>query len=378
MQLHRAEVIGSLLRPVWLKEARAAVQEGRISPRELKWVEDRAIDEALAQQEAIGVDVVTDGELRRSVFLAPLLDVVDGFGPVDEPIEAQRHWKGGQSEGGRPPARRAAIRSKLRRRRSLAAEEFTYLRARARRPIKITLPSPLMLALMWSPKYSRDAYPDPFQLFADAVDIIRDEVRELRDLGCTYIQIDAPELATLVDPDIRKGAYEDQGVSVDRLLGEGIEMLNSVADAPSVTFGIHLCRGNNAGMWMARGGYESISKQVFRQAKNYDIFLLEYDSPRAGSFEPLADIPPDKRVVLGLVSTKTDQLESREELLARIDEAARFFPRDRMALSTQCGFASVATGNPIRPETQPAKLKLVVDTARRAWPEARSVAAPGQ
>jgi 5-methyltetrahydropteroyltriglutamate--homocysteine methyltransferase len=151
-------------------------------------------------------------------------------------------------------------------------------------------------------------------------------------------------------------------------------MLNSVADAPGVTFGIHMCRGNNAGMWMASGGYESISKQVFRRAKNYDIFLLEYDSPRAGSFEPLADLAPDKRVVLGLVSTKTDQLESAEELLARIGEAAGFFPRDQMALSTQCGFASIASGNPIRPETQPSKLKLVVETARRAWCAAEAAA----
>jgi 5-methyltetrahydropteroyltriglutamate--homocysteine methyltransferase len=369
MNFCRADVVGSLLRPAWLKEARAAAQEGRISPQELKWVEDRAIDEALAQQEALGLEVVTDGELRRSIFIAPLIDVVDGFGPVDEPIGSQRFWRTGQGDPAQLPARRFAIRSKLRRRRSLAAEEFTYLRARARRSIKVTLPSPLMLALLWSPKYSRDAYADPFQLFADAVDIIRDEVRELRDLGCTYLQIDAPELATLVDPATRKGAYEDQGVSVERMLGEGIDMLNSIADAPGVTFGLHMCRGNNAGMWMAAGGYESISKQVFQRAKSYDIFLLEYDSPRAGNFEPLADLPADKRVVLGLVSTKTDQRESPDELLARIEEAARFFPREQMALSTQCGFASNASGNPIRPETQPAKLKLVVETACRAWPE---------
>jgi len=374
VNVYRAETIGSLLRPPCLKEARAAAQESRISPVELKWIEDRAVDEALAQQEALGLDVVTDGELRRSIFIAPLLDVVDGFGPVDEPLGSQSHWKTAGGVSAPPPPRRFAIRSKLRRRRSLAAEEFTYLRARARRPVKITLPSPLMLALLWSPKYSRDAYSDPFQLFADAVDIIRGEVRELRDLGCSYIQIDAPELATLVDPSVRQGAYEDQGVSVERLLGEGIEMLNSVADAPGVTFGIHMCRGNNAGMWMASGGYESISKQVFQRAKNYDIFLLEYDSPRAGNFEPLADLSPDKRVVLGLVSTKTDQLESPEELLARIGEAARIFPRDQMALSTQCGFASIAFGNPIRPETQPAKLKLVVETARRAWRAAEATA----
>src|ERR1700733_9029945 len=367
MEVVRAEVIGSLLRPAWLKEARAATQDGRISPAEFKWIEDRAIDEAIAQQEAAGVDVITDGELRRSSFLGPLIDAVEGYGPINERIAAQSQWKTEKGEHPVPP-RMVTILSKLRRRRSIAAEEFTYLRARARRPIKVTLPSPLMLALLWSPKHSREVYPDPFQLFSDAVDIIRSEVRELAELGCTYIQIDAPELATLVDPNTRLHSFEEQGVSPGRLLSEGIDMLNSVAGVPGVTFGLHLCRGNNAGAWMASGGYESISKQVFQRANKYDIFLLEYDSPRAGNFEPLADLPADKRVVLGLISTKTDALEAQNELIARINEAARFIPRDRIAVSTQCGFASVAAGNPIRPETQPAKLKLVADTAHRAWP----------
>jgi 5-methyltetrahydropteroyltriglutamate--homocysteine methyltransferase len=367
MEVVRAEVIGSLLRPAWLKEARTAMQGGRLAPTEFKWIEDRAVDEAIAQQEAAGVDVITDGELRRSSFLGPLIDAVEGYGPINERIGAQSQWKTEKGESPAPP-RMLTILSKLRRRRSIAAEEFTYLRARARRPIKVTLPSPLMLALLWSPKHSHSVYPDPFQLFSDAVDIIRGEVLELAELGCTYIQIDAPELATLVDPHTRQHSFEEQGVSPDRLLSEGIDMLNSVAGVPGVTFGLHLCRGNNAGAWMASGGYESISKQVFQRARKFDIFLLEYDSPRAGNFEPLTDLPSDKRVVLGLISTKTDSLEAQADLIARIDEAARFFPRDRMALSTQCGFASVAAGNPIRPETQPAKLKLVADTAHRAWP----------
>ena len=367
MDVVRAEVIGSLLRPAWLKEARAAAQGGRLSAAEFKSIEDRAVDEAIAQQEAAGVDVITDGELRRSSFLGPLTDAVEGYGPIDERIGAQSQWKTEKGEYSVPP-RMITILGKLRRRRSIAAEEFTYLRARARRPIKVTLPSPLMLGLLWSPKHSREVYPDPFQLFSDAVEIIRGEVSELTALGCTYIQIDAPELATLVDSNTRQHSFEEQGVSPARLLSEGIDMLNSVAGVPGVTFGLHLCRGNNAGAWMASGGYESISKQVFQGARKYDIFLLEYDGPRAGNFEPLADLPSDKRVVLGLISTKTNALEAQNELIARINEAAQFFPRHRMALSTQCGFASVAAGNPIRPETQPAKLKLVADTAHRAWP----------
>ena len=224
-----------------------------------------------------------------------------------------------------------------------------------------------MLSLIWSPKFSTAAYPDPFVLMADAVDIIRQEVRDVAALGCTYIQIDAPELATLVDPTTRQRAYEAQGISTERLLGEGIDMLNAVADASGVTFALHMCRGNNAGMWMAEGGYDAISKQVFRRAARYDIFSLEYDDARSGGFEPLRDVPTDKRVVLGLISTKTDRLESADELTARIDDASRFFPRDQLALSTQCGFASVFTGNPIREDTQPAKLRLVAETARRIW-----------
>ena len=304
MSVYRAEVVGSLLRPAWLKDARMAWQQGKLAATEFKRIEDRAVDAAVAQQEAIGVDVITDGELRRALFIGPLTETVDGFGPTQEVIESQRHWRTPSGPYVSEAPQGFAVTGKLRRRRSLAAEEFTYLRARARKPAKVTLPSPLMLALLWSPKYSSSAYPDPFTLFADAVDVVRAEVQEVAALGCTYIQIDAPELGTLVDEATRTNAYEAQGISTDRLLGEGIEMLNAVADAPGVTFAMHMCRGNNAGMWMSEGGYEAISKQVFRRATRYDIFSLKYDDVRSGGFEPLRDIPTDKRVVLGLVSTR--------------------------------------------------------------------------
>jgi 5-methyltetrahydropteroyltriglutamate--homocysteine methyltransferase len=284
-------------------------------------------------------------------------------------IGAQSQWHEDDKPGkhAEPPPAAFAIVGKLRRRRSLAAEEFVYLRARARKPIKATLPSPLMLALLWSPTFSRDAYPDPFQLFADAADIVRAEIAELAALGCRYIQIDAPELATLVDPTTRAKAYAEQGVSPERMLGEGIDLLNAVADAPGVTFGLHLCRGNNAGKWMASGGYDSIAQQVFRRATRYHVLALEYDDWRSGDFTPLAEVPADKIVVLGLVSTKSDALETQDGLIARIEEAGRYVPRDRLALSTQCGFASVLDGNPIAWSTQAAKLKLVADVARRVW-----------
>jgi 5-methyltetrahydropteroyltriglutamate--homocysteine methyltransferase len=192
-------------------------------------------------------------------------------------------------------------------------------------------------------------------------------VRELSALGCRYIQIDAPELATLVDDFQRRTAFEARGISPDRMLSEGVEMLNALADEPGITFGLHMCKGNNAGHWMSRGGYEAISKQVFRRATKYHVYLLEYDDARSGSFEALRDIPDDKTVVLGLVSTKTNNLEAAEALVARIEEASQYFPREQMGLSPQCGFASVLTGNPISEAVQQNKLRLVADVAHRLW-----------
>ena len=367
--IYRAEVIGSMLRPEWLKQARTDFAADRISIAQFKRVEDRAVDEAIALQERCGVDVVSDGEMRRSGFVAPLTDYVEGFEAV--PFDTRR-WQGG---GGGASGETGEINlvvpltvtGKLRRRRSLASEEFIYARARARLPLKAALPSPLMLAMRWSPEHSAAAYPEPFALFADAVDILRAEVAELASLGCEYIQIDAPELATLVDPSTRERVFEAHGISTARMLGEGVEMLNALADASGVTFGLHLCRGNNAGHWLSTGGYEAISREVFARATRFDIFLLEYDSPRAGSFAPLADVAGDKRVALGLISTKRDELEMADALIARIDEAARHFPREQMALSTQCGFASVLAGNPIAEATQEKKLRLVAEVAHRVW-----------
>jgi 5-methyltetrahydropteroyltriglutamate--homocysteine methyltransferase len=364
--LYRAEVIGSMLRPAWLKQARIDFAADRISTAQFKRIEDRAVNEAIALQERCGLDVASDGEMRRSGFVAPLSDYVEGFEAV---AFDTRRWRGGGTAGGGEVnlAVPLTVTGKLRRRRSLAAEEFISARARTQLPLKMALPSPLMMALRWSPEHSAAAYPEPFTLFADAVDILRAEVAELASLGCEYIQIDAPELATLVDPSTRDRVFEAHGISTARMLGEGVEMVNALADASGVTFGLHLCRGNNAGHWLSAGGYEAISKEVFARAARYDVFLLEYDTPRAGSFEPLADLPRDKRVVLGLVSTKSDGIETPDALIARIDEAARFFPREQMALSTQCGFASVMAGNPIAEATQEKKLRLVAETARRAW-----------
>jgi 5-methyltetrahydropteroyltriglutamate--homocysteine methyltransferase len=361
--IYRAEVIGSLLRPGWLQQARLDYAADRLSTAQFKQAEDRAVDEALALQAESGVDVVTDGEMRRSGFVAPLTDYVDGFEALG--LDTRRWHTPVDTETDLVVP--LTVTGKLRRRHSLATEEFTYARDRVKGPLKVTLPSPLMLALRYSPEFSGGAYPDPFELFADAVDILRQEVRELAGLGCKYIQIDAPELGTLVDPATRHSAYETHGISPERMLGEGIEMVNAIADAPGVIFGLHLCRGNNAGHWMSSGSYAAISKQVFKRASRFHTFLLEYDTLRAGDFAPLADMPRDKLVVLGLISTKSGELEDPGALARQVDEASRYFAFEQLALSTQCGFASVAAGNPISPAVQQAKLELVAVTARGIW-----------
>ncbi|HEV2170703.1 MAG TPA: cobalamin-independent methionine synthase II family protein [Candidatus Binatus sp.] len=366
---YRAEVIGSMLRPEYLKDARRRWEAGSMATRDFKRIEDRAVDEMIALQERCGVDVITDGEMRRTHFIAPLTDVISGVKPIPAFTRVWRKPHDRDRKGEQTDIQvQYAVVEKIRRLRSLTNEEFAYARGRAKKPLKVTLPSPLMMTLRWSPEYSRDAYPDPFELFRDAADIVRSEARELAALGCEYIQIDAPELGMLCDPDRRREDFADRGMDPERLLSEGIDIINSVADAKGVAFALHLCRGNNKGYYVGEGGYESIAKQVFQRAGNFDRFLLEYDDWRSGSFEPLREIPPDKSVVLGLISTKRVELESTEGVIERIEQASKFVPREQMALSTQCGFGTVWEGNPIPEATQEAKLRLVADIARRVWP----------
>lgn len=362
--VYRAEVIGSLLRPTYLKQARKAFEAGQLSTPEFKRIEDRAVDEAIALQESAELDVVTDGEMRRFLFSDPLTEVIDGLSQIPG---VTLRWHGRTPQEGFESVFPVAVTGKLRRRRSLATEEFAYARGKATKPLKVTLPSPLQIARCWSPKHSTAVYSDPFALFADSVDIVRQEALDLARLGCRYIQVDAPHLSWLLDESQRQALSDELGVSSGRMLNEGIEMINSVAEAPGVTFGLHVCRGNWQGRWLTQGGYEAISKPVFQRATNFSAFLLEYDDWRSGSFQPLVDIPKDKTVVLGLVSTKKNELEPAEGIVARIREASRRFPLERLALSTQCGFASVMMGNPIDEAMQEAKLRLVADVARRVW-----------
>jgi 5-methyltetrahydropteroyltriglutamate--homocysteine methyltransferase len=362
MDALRSDVVGSLLRPAYLKEARQRHAAGELSDAAFKQVEDRAVDEAVALQIEAGLDVLTDGEMRRYAFFGHLIDAVEGFDKLGGWAIPFRDDSGDELVFQRP-----VVVSRLRRRRHLCAEEFSYLRARAGgRPAKATLISAQQAAAYYDAEKSGAAYATIDAYLADVVDILRTEVDELVRLGCTYIQVDAPQYAALLDPAIREG-YRQRGNDPDRLLARCIELDNAViGDHPGVTFGIHLCRGNNQSRFYASGGYDPIAEQVFHRTR-FDRFLLEYDDARSGGFEPLRHVPGDRTVVLGLVTTKKPALESKDALKRRIAEATSFVPLDRLALSPQCGFASTEEGNLLSEADQAAKLRLVAETAREVW-----------
>ena len=363
-----ADVVGSLLRPPQLLRARDEIAAGRMTPAAFKEIEDRAVDWAVRLQEVAGLKVVTDGEMRRLSFQSQMTEAVEGFGRCDLDAFVWGDWHGvdGAEDWRRERPRNLAVVGKLVRARHLSAEEFVYLRARTRHTPKVTLPSPGLFVNFWSPDGSRDAYPSLDEFLADVVRILREEVAELARLGATYIQIDAPHYPLLLDPKTR-AFYESRGWSINDWLDRGIELDNAVMDGVSgVTFGFHLCRGNQKGRWLVEGGYEAIAAPIFRGIHAHRL-LLEYDDARSGSFAPLAQLPDDRMVVLGLVSTKRPALEDAEVLVSRIDEAARYVDKDRLALSPQCGFSTSIIGNELTIADQDAKLRLIAETARRVW-----------
>lgn len=358
--MYRSDVVGSLLRPPYLKDARMQHEAGELNDGDFKQIEDRAVTEAVALQERAGIEVVTDGEMRRYAFYGHLIDAVEGFDKYGGWAIPFRDEKGKELVLQRP-----VVVSTLRRKRHLCAEEFTYLRAIAKAPAKVTLISAQQAAAYYDAEKSQSAYASVDAYLADLVDILRGEIAELIRLGCTYIQIDSPQYTALLDPDLRAG-YRQRGNDPDRLLDLSIEMDNAiVGDHPGVTFGLHLCRGNNQSRFYAQGDYGPITK-VFQKTR-FDRFLLEFDDARSGGFAPLREVPDDRIVVLGLVSTKHPELESKDELQRRIQEAAQFISHERLALSPQCGFASTMEGNLVTPADQEAKLRLVAETAREVW-----------
>jgi methionine synthase II (cobalamin-independent) len=360
----RVEHVGSLLRPAYLLDARASLASGAITPAQFKAVEDRAVREIVALQEELDLPVVGDGEMRRESFQAELTAACDGFTGVGLDAWLWGQWHSDQV-GDATIERPAdlAVTAPLRKRRNLAAEEFTFLRGCTDRQIKVTLPSPTLFANLWSPERSTGAYPTLDAFMTDVVEVMRDEVAELVRLGCSYIQLDAPHYPLLIDP-VWRAFYEARGWPVQRWLSYGIELDNAVIDAGRpATFGFHLCRGNQLSRWLVAGGYEPIAGPVFGGV-HADRLLLEYDDERSGSFDALGLVPDDKTVVLGLVTTKTSRVEPDAEIADRVRQAATRIGAARLAVSPQCGFATSSAGNAITAEAQRAKLALLVRIAR--------------
>jgi len=362
----RSDVVGSLLRPPELLDARKRFECGELAPADLKRVEDAAVDDALRLQEEAGLDVVTDGEMRRLSFQSQLVEAVDGFGEWDLDAFLWGEWHSGELGDmtvERPPL---AVESRLRRRRYLSADEFTYARGRTERTLKLTLPSPSLFANFYDPERSSGAYASLEEFLGDVAEILREEVEELVRLGATYVQLDAPHYPLLLDPTYRD-FYESRGWPAERWLDLGLELDNLViGDYEGVTFGFHLCRGNQASRWLVEGGYDWLAERLFPRVRAQRL-LLEYDDARSGSFEPLRAVPEEKFAVLGLVTTKSGRRETVDELAARIEEASAYCPLERLALSPQCGFATSVLGNALTVEDEQAKLRTIVETAARVW-----------
>lgn len=356
----RSEVIGSLLRPSYLEQARSDLTEGHLSARAYKRLEDRAVDEAISVQQSAGLDVITDGEQRRHSFTGHLIGAVEGFARQGGWAITFRNEEGEELVADRP-----VVVERLRWKRSLCGEDWVYLRANARSAAKVTLVSAQQAAAYYDPVKSGGAYATLDSYLADVVDINRREIDELVRLGCTYVQLDGPQYAALLDPVLRDG-YRQRGSDPDHLLDQCVDLDNAIIDGhPGVTFGLHICRGNARSKFYASGDYEPIAR-IF-QASRFNRFLLEYDDERSGGFEPLRHVPEDRIVVLGLVTTKKPQLEQPDQLRRSIEAAGRLVPLERLALSPQCGFASAPGGNLLSAEDQRLKLELVGRVAHAVW-----------
>jgi 5-methyltetrahydropteroyltriglutamate--homocysteine methyltransferase len=364
----RADIVGSLLRPRELLDARERYAAGGLSAAEFKRIEDRAVDWAIGLQERAGLPVVTDGEMRRESFQSQMVEAIEGFGEHDIDAWLWGEWHGSEAVGEKSTERpqNLGVVGKLRRRRHLSVEEFVYARGRTKRIVKVTLPSPSMYANLWSPELSVGTYPTLDLFLEDVAQILREEVEELARLGAEYIQLDAPHYPLLLDPKTR-AFYERLGWDLDRWLRRGIELDNYViGDHDDVTFSFHLCRGNQGSRWLVSGSYEPLARHIFGGI-NAQRLMLEYDDERSGDFGPLSHVPGDKVAVLGLVTTKTPRRETKQELEARLREASRFIPLERLALSPQCGFATSIIGNTISVEDEEYKLRTLVETAEQVW-----------
>ncbi|MFM9884864.1 MAG: 5-methyltetrahydropteroyltriglutamate--homocysteine S-methyltransferase [Burkholderiales bacterium] len=357
----RADHVGSLLRPASLREARAKAQRGELSADAVREIQRTAISEVVAKQESIGLQAITDGEFSRDWWHVDFLAGFDGvetyYGPASSAF-------GGVSE---QPAL-LKVTGKIRRTKPIFVDHFKFLKSVTKRTPKMTIPAPAMLHhRAGRAAVSMEAYPDINEMWVDISRGYAEEIAELSAAGCTYLQIDDTSHAMLCDPKFRKG-IRNRGDDPDKLVHTYGDAINrALADRPAgLSVTMHTCRGNFMSAWVASGGYEPVAEAVFNSI-NVDAFFLEFDSDRAGGFEPLRFVPRTKKIVLGLVTTKTPDLESKDTLKRRIDEAAKYVPLENLCLSPQCGFSSTHHGNKINPAIQWKKLELVVDVAREVW-----------
>jgi methionine synthase II (cobalamin-independent) len=373
----RTDVVGSLLRPDYLKEARQKLDEGKLPAAEFQKLEDRAVGEAVKLQEAAGLDVLTDGEMRRLNFQESFGAAVEGFDAGASKLHTYERRVEGASPGqrweipdlgshGTAVSHRRPVASRLKLVRNIPLEEYKAVAKVAKTPAKVTLIGPDRISQRFDYQASAAVYKGMDDFVADVVSIERAIVKGLVDAGCKYVQIDAPGFTAYIDePSMKqmRDRGEDPMVNFARSLKAEGDVIEGFS---GVTFGIHLCRGNQRSMWHREGTYDAIAERLFNELP-HDRFLLEYDTPRAGSFAPLRFVPKGKTIVLGLITTKTPDLEKVDELRRRIDEASRYISVDQLALSPQCGFASDVIGNLVSADDQRRKLEVMVETARKVW-----------
>lgn len=374
----RNDVVGSLLRPVNLKEARRRYDAGQISLGELRDIEDQSISAAVKLQEEIGLSVVTDGEYRRLNFQDSFGESVAGYDAGKPSLDFYEQRVAGSSplrrweipdhgeQKGTAVAQRRPVATKITLSRNVPMEEFRFLRGVARRPGKVALIGPDRISQRFDWQNSKSVYSGLDEFVDDVVKVERDIISGLIGEGCRYVQIDAPGYTAYVDApslDAMRARGEDPKENFTRSLKADNALIDGF---DQVTFGIHLCRGNQRSMWHREGSYDDIAERLLNELK-HDRFLFEYDTPRAGGFEPLRFLPREKIIVLGLVSTKVAQLETVDELKRRVDEAAKYVPLEQIAISPQCGFSSDVVGNLVSEDDQKRKLEIVVEAARQIW-----------
>jgi len=365
---YRADQVGSFLRPENLLMAR---EDPTVTPAQLKALEDRNILQVLGRQKDLGLKIFTDGEFRRSGFMGNFYDSIEG---LDTGRTVERKWKRGEDDDDKRGATAipllGIVVEPIKQTRRLAKDELDFLTEHSPGDIKMTLPTANQFpAIMYKKGISESAYPTYSDFLWDIVPIFRSEIEALVREGVSYIQIDAPRYTYYIDPKWRRYVADEMGVDPDEALDEAIRVDNACLEGSKkegVTRAIHLCRGNNRSQWYAEGGYDPIAEKLFNEL-NVDVFLLEYETERSGTFEPLRFVPDNKIVVLGLLSSKVPALESSEQIVRRIEEASRYVPLENLALSTQCGFASMKEGNLLAEDEQWKKIARVVDTARRVW-----------